>query len=83
MLEEYASKCDRWIQSPYSEYYFNELIEFNKLFSLDGDSGLYGFQTSINASHCNYWKIILFILYPNEGTTVKASKTSGGKASQS
>jgi len=42
-----------------------------------------GFQTSINASHGYYYKITLFILYPNEGITVEITKTSGGKASPS
>jgi len=36
-------------------------------------------QKSINASHWNYWKKFLFILYPNEGITGEVTKTNEGK----
>jgi len=50
----------------------SEIIE-NELCQLSEGSD---FQTLINTSQWNYWKIIWFMLYLNEGTNVEATKTS-------
>jgi len=64
-------KCSYFKNDSESVLHFNVTI-FRNYFNS-------GIETSINASHWNYWKRIWFILYLNLRTTVEATKSSEGK----